>query len=89
MIDYEQELLHDIESGILVDKPLTKDEITKYSKYAKYTKEINSKKQTTIRFSVADLAIIKAKAKEKQINYQNLIQALVHSYAKGEIQLKI
>jgi predicted DNA binding CopG/RHH family protein len=73
----------------LTSKPLTSDEIKEYGNYAKYTKELNKKKQTTIRFSVADLAIIKAKAKEKQINYQNLIQALVHSYAQNEIELKL
>ena len=44
---------------------------------------------TTIRFSVRDLAIIKAKAKEMGIGYQNLIQQLVHNYAHGKTKLEI
>jgi predicted DNA binding CopG/RHH family protein len=35
------------------------------------------------------LAFVKARAKEMGIGYQNLIQALVHNYVKGDIKLKI
>jgi len=45
------------------------------------------KKQTTIRFAVSDLAIIKARAKEMGIGYQNLIQTLVHNYAHDKTKL--
>ena len=48
----------------------------------------NDKRQTTIRFSVSDLAIVKAKAKDIGIGYQNLIQALVHNYAMGKVKLE-
>ena len=47
------------------------------------------KKSVTIRFSIADLAAIKAKAKELNINYQNIIQALVHNFAIGKIKLDL
>lgn len=50
---------------------------------------MQTKKQTTIRFNVADLAALKAKAKEMGIGYQNLIQALVHNYVQGKIKLDI
>jgi len=85
----ELELLEDIENNLGEDIPLTDEEKEKLSSYAKYTKSLQEKKQTTIRFSVQDLAIIKAKAKEMGIGYQNLIQALVHNYAKGKIKLDI
>lgn len=85
----ELELLDEIEEGEWVDKPLTKEERTYYAQSAKYTKSLQEKKQTTIRFSVQDLALIKAEAKELGIGYQNLIQTLVHNYVTGKIKLGI
>jgi predicted DNA binding CopG/RHH family protein len=84
----EFELLQDIEDDF-IDAPLSEKDKELYSSYAKYTKSLQEKKQTTIRFSVSDLAIVKAKAKEIGIGYQNLIQALVHNYAKGKIKLEV
>jgi predicted DNA binding CopG/RHH family protein len=83
----ELELLNAIEEGEFIDKPLTSKEIQNYQNHAKYTKSLQEKKQTTIRFSVGDLAILKAKSKELGIGYQNIIQALVHNYAQGKIKL--
>ena len=77
----ELELLEEIENGEWIDKPLTKKESDNYAQSAAYTKSLQEKKQTSIRFAVSDLAIIKARAKEMGIGYQNLIQALVHNYA--------
>jgi len=86
--DEEMELLQELESDTWLDKPLTAIEMDNYKQNAKYTKSLQEKKQTTIRFSVADLAIVKAKAKEIGIGYQNLIQALVHNYAIGKVKLE-
>jgi predicted DNA binding CopG/RHH family protein len=85
----ELELLDAIESNELLDKPLENKELKAYKNHAKYTKSLKEKKQTTIRFSVSDLAVIKSKSKELGIGYQNLIQALVHNYAKGKIELNL
>lgn len=85
----ELELLKSIEAGEWVEDELKVDEIDSYKNYALHTKSLQEKKQTTIRFSVSDLAIIKAKAKELGIGYQNLIQTLVHSYATDKIKLSI
>lgn len=85
----ELELLNSIESNEWKEDELTLDEIDKYKNYAKYTKSLQEKKQTTIRFSVSDLAIIKAKSKGLGIGYQNLIQLLVHNYATDKIKLAI
>jgi len=81
----ELELLNEIENGEWEDTPLSEVERERFSQAAKYTKSLQEKKQTTIRFSVQDLALIKAKAKEMGIGYQNLIQSLVHSYVHGKI----
>jgi predicted DNA binding CopG/RHH family protein len=86
--DEELEILDALESNTSQFIPLTSQEKDQYSQNAKYTKSLNQKRQTTIRFSVSDLATIKAKAKEMGIGYQNLIQALVHNYATGKIKLE-
>ena len=85
----ELKLLNAIESGDFIDSPLSENEKIYYQNNAKYTKSLKKKKQTTIRFSISDLAIIKSKSKELGIGYQNLIQALVHDYAMGNIKINI
>ena len=89
ILDKEEfDLLNEIERGEWLDDPLSSQELDSYSEAAKYTRLLQEKKQTTIRFSVSDLAIIKAKSKEMGIGYQNLIQVLVHNYATGKIKLE-
>ncbi len=85
----ETDFIEELENKELNVEKLDNDTLDRYSSYAKYTNSLNQKKQTTIRFSVNDLAIVKARAKELGIGYQNLIQALVHKYAKGQIKLEI
>ena len=85
----ELELLEEIENDRLIKKTLSPEEAGKYKESADYTKTLREKKQTTIRFSVSDLAIIRAKANEMGIGYQNLIQVLVHNYAAGKLKLEI
>ena len=60
----ELKLLEEIERGEWIDMPLSEEERESYAQNAAYTKALQEKRQTTIRFSVSDLAIIKAKAKE-------------------------
>jgi len=85
----ESALLEEIENSEWIETPLTEKEKESYAQSAAYTKSLQEKRQTTIRFSVNDLAIIKAKAKEMGIGYQNLIQTLVHNYAHGKIKLEL
>ncbi len=85
----ELELLKSLESDEWVNDKLKIQEIDAYKNHAKYTKSLQEKKQTTIRFSVSDLAIVKAKSKELGIGYQNLIQLLVHNYATDKIKLTL
>ena len=83
----ELALLDEIERGEWVSAPLTKNQSDSYAQSAAYTKSLQEKKQTTIRFAVSDLAIVKARAKEMGMGYQNLIQALVHNYAHNKTKL--
>ena len=83
----ELTLLDEIENDAWQDATLTQNEKEVYAQSAAYTKSLQEKKQTTIRFAVSDLAIIKAKAKEMGIGYQNLIQTLVHNYAQNKTKL--
>ena len=80
---------NEIENREWIDKPLSKNEREAYQNHAKYTKSLQEKRQTTIRFAISDLAIVKAKSKELGIGYQNIIQALVHNYAAGKIKLEV
>ena len=86
--DEELEIVEALDRKDTFKKPTPK-ELEHYKKSASYTKSMQTKKQTTIRFNVSDLAAVKAKAKELGIGYQNLIQALVHNYAQGKIKLEI
>ncbi len=85
----ELALLDEIENNQWIDAPLSPADKEKYKEYATYTKSLQEKRQTTIRFSVKDLAAIKAKSKDLGIGYQNLIQALVHNYAIGKIKIEL
>ena len=85
----EAALLEAIENGEWVETPLTSKEKEVYAQSAAYTKSLQEKRQTTIRFSVSDLAVVKARAKEMGIGYQNLIQTLVHNYVKDKIKLEL
>ena len=87
--DEELTLLKEIENGEWTDMPLSEIEEEAYANSAAYTKSLQEKRQTTIRFAVNDLAIIKAKAKEMGIGYQNLIQTLVHHYAHNKLKLEL
>jgi len=85
----ETQLLDELESGFWLDETVDDYKLNNYKESAKYTKSLAEKKQTTIRFSVSDLAILKARAKEMGIGYQNLIQALVHNYVTDKVKLGV
>lgn len=90
LLDMEESaLLREIEQGEWQEQPLDVREIEQLREHVRYTKSLHEKKQTTIRFSASDLAVIKARSKELGIGYQNLIQALVHNYATGKIKLEL
>ena len=73
VLEEELELLDEIEKGEGVSNPLSEKEKKHFSQSAKYTKSLTEKKQTTIRFSVQDLALIKMEAKYMLQNIKRLI----------------
>jgi len=51
--------------------------------------ELDTKKQISLKIRESNLQTIKNRAKEASILYQNIIQALMHKYATGQIKLEI
>ena len=56
---------------------------------AKKLETTEIKKQISLKIRESDLRLIKSKAKEVSIPYQNIIQALLHKYATGQIKLEV
>ena len=83
----ELELLHDIESGNIKSVPFDNDNI---KQMAKETRQHNQeKKQISINLKRSDLDMIKQKADDIGISYQNIIQALIHNYTTNKISINI
>jgi predicted DNA binding CopG/RHH family protein len=85
--DEELELLEAIENNQVEKVDFDNKEI---KSMAKDTKEYNyEKQQISINLKKADLDIIKQRAKNIGISYQNIIQALVHNYSHDKLKLQI
>lgn len=83
----ELEILEAIESGNIQKVDFDKEEIKQKAKDTiKYNQD---KKQISINVKLSDLEIIKQKAKQVGIPYQNIIQALIHNYSSDKIKLSI
>jgi len=83
----ELKILEAIENGKAQKVDFNKEEIMQRAKDTiKYNQ---AKKQISINVKVSDLDIIKQKAKEIGIPYQNIIQALIHNYCTNKIDLII
>jgi predicted DNA binding CopG/RHH family protein len=90
MDEYERDLIDAIENSEIVSEPIDKKRMKELKEAArKKLEELDVKKQISIKIRAGDLATVKAKAKEVSIPYQNIIQALVHKYATGQIKLEI
>ena len=87
---YEQELVDAIETEGLPPSQLDADR-KQTLQIAARTKldTLDAKKQISLKIRESDLELIREKAKEVSIPYQNIIQALVHKYATGQIKLEI
>jgi len=88
--DYEKDLIEAIENGEIVPHPISEKEMKELQDAARRKlEELDIKKQISLKIRESDLRTIKQKAKEVSIPYQNIIQALVHKYATGQIKLEI
>jgi predicted DNA binding CopG/RHH family protein len=74
---------HEIVEHIAFDNEKIKTMATNTLDYLK------QKKQITINMKQSDLDFVKQRAKDIGISYQNIIQALIHNYAHGKVELKI
>ena len=75
----EKEILNAYENGELKSVPDVKNEIKRFSKYAKNT--LLKNKRINIRISEWDLVHIQRKATEEGIPYQTMISSLIHKHA--------
>ena len=88
--EYEEDLIEAIENGEIVSYPISEKEMKELQDAARRKlEELDIKRQISLKIRESDLRTIKQKAKEVSIPYQNIIQALVHKYATGQIKLEI
>jgi len=83
----EWELLEDIESGMVESMSFDNESIKQHA--TKTLEYLSQKKQISINMKQSDLDFLKQRANDIGISYQNIIQALVHNYTIGKIELKI
>jgi predicted DNA binding CopG/RHH family protein len=83
----ELEILEAIENNKITKESFDNDLIKQNA--AATLEYINSKKQISINLKQVDLDIVKQKANDLGISYQNIIQALVHNYATSKLELRI
>jgi predicted DNA binding CopG/RHH family protein len=88
--NYEANLIESIESDEFEPKPIVpKRKKLLEDSAAKTIKEIETKRQISIKISERDLICIRQRANAVSIPYQNIIQSLLRKYASGEIKLEI
>ena len=88
--EYERDLIEALENGEIVSRPMDEKRMKDLQDAARRKlEELDVKKQISLKIRESDLCTIKQKAKEVSIPYQNIIQALVHKYATGQIKLEI
>lgn len=81
------------------EKALTRGEFVSVSDFekskklfkeaARNYKNLQKTKRITIRVNQEDLLNVKAKAKNKRIPYQTLLNTLIHQYAEGQTQIEL
>ena len=80
----ELEIVEYIEGAEANSVSDVKNEISRYSTMAK--EHITKKKPISIRLPQSDIYLLKQKALETGISYQNIIQSLVHQYTHNQIK---
>ena len=83
----ELEIISYIESNAAESVENVKEEITRFSAMAKAHSE--KKKAISLRITESDLYLLKKKALETGISYQNIIQSLIHQYTHDKIQASL
>ena len=87
---YEQELIDAVEADAFVPASIDEERLRMLKDAARKKMEsMEVKKQISLKIRESDLSLIKKRAKEVNIPYQNIIQALLHKYATGQIKLEV
>ncbi len=88
---YEQEIEDALERGEY--KSASKEELEETKKMfkeaAKNYRELQKSKRITVRLKQMDLIKLKAKAKEKNIPYQTLLNVLIRDFVEGKYSIKL
>lgn len=88
--NYEKELLDAVENSAFESVSVNEERMAMLKTAAsKKLESMDAKKQISLKIRESDLSLIKSKAKEVSIPYQNIIQALLHKYATGQIKLEV
>lgn len=85
----EMQILKEIDGNEWKDDSLSVEEKALYKQHAEHTLSLYEKKPTQIDFTVSELAFLRAKSVEVNVNIQNIVQALVRNYAAGKIRLEL
>jgi len=80
----EEAIVEYIESGNAKSVENVEEEIFNYKKMAKEYSE--KKKAISLRITESDLYLLKQKALETGLSYQNIIQSLIHQYTHDKIK---
>ena len=83
---FEQAILSDYESGVLVSSAPTKAELKKYQDAARAT--FIKDRRINIRLSSPDVMDLQARAAEEGIPYQTMITSILHKFATGRLTEK-
>ena len=87
---YEQELIDAVEADTFIPTSINEEHLRELKNAAEAKmKSLEVKKQISLKIRESDLFLIKKRAKEVSIPYQNIIQALLHKYATGQIKLEV
>ena len=81
----EQQIVEYIEDGTAKSVEHLPDEMTRYTEMARA--QTTKKKSVSIRLNESDLYLLKRKALETGLNYQNIIQSLIHQYTRDKIKV--
>jgi len=83
----EQAIVDYIEDGKAESVENVAEEISRYAVMAKSQSE--KKKAISLRVTESDLYLLKQKALETGLSYQNIIQSLIHQYTHDKIKASL
>ena len=86
---YEKNLEKALKKGKYIKTGNLKETKKLFSEAAKNYMEMQKSKRITIRVNQADLIKVKAKAKENNLPYQTLLNALIRQFAMGQTSVQL